>query len=77
MAVGSSDPIRRDTISHITSTTKPITAAATAILVEECKLRLDELVHSLLPELANRKVLKRFDRPFRDTRHEPARPPVE
>src|SRR5207244_3940936 len=34
-AVGGSAPIRRDTIFRITSMTKPITAAATMILVEE------------------------------------------
>ena len=36
------DVMRRDTIFRIASMTKPITAAATMILVEECKLRLDE-----------------------------------
>ncbi len=40
-AVGGNDPMRRDTIFRISSMTKPITAAATMILVEECKLRLD------------------------------------
>ena len=40
--LGGSDPMRRDTIFRISSMTKPITAAATMILVEECKLRLDE-----------------------------------
>ncbi len=65
--VGGSDPIRRDTIFRITSMTKPITAAATMILVEECKLRLDEPVDRLLPELANRRVLKRLDGPLDDT----------
>src|SRR5262249_34095255 len=43
------------------------TAAATMILVEECKLRLDEPVDRLLPELANRQVLKRLDGPLDDT----------
>jgi len=66
-AVGGSDPIRRDTIFRIASLTKPITAAAAMILVEECKLRLDEPVDRLLPELANRKVLKRLDGPLDDT----------
>ena len=37
------------------------------ILVEECKLRLDEPVDRLLPELADRKVLKRLDGPLDDT----------
>ena len=48
---GGRDPVRRDTIFRIASLTKPITAAATMILVEECRLRLDEPVHRLLPGL--------------------------
>jgi CubicO group peptidase (beta-lactamase class C family) len=59
--------LKRDAIMRIASMTKPITAAATMILVEECKLRLDEPVDRLLPELANRKVLKRIDGPLDDT----------
>jgi len=66
-AIGGGDPIRRDTIFRITSMTKPITAAAAMILVEECKLRLDEPVDRLLPELARRKVLRRIDGPLEDT----------
>jgi CubicO group peptidase (beta-lactamase class C family) len=66
-ALGAGDPIGRDTIFRITSMTKPITAAAAMILVEECKLRLDEPVDRLLPELAHRKVLKRIDSPLEDT----------
>jgi CubicO group peptidase (beta-lactamase class C family) len=60
-------PMRRDTIFRIASMTKPITAAAAMILVEECKLRLDEPVDRLLPELADRKVLKQLDGPLDDT----------
>jgi CubicO group peptidase (beta-lactamase class C family) len=37
------------------------------ILVEECKVRLDEPVDALLPELAERTVLKRLDGPLDDT----------
>lgn len=66
-ALGGGDPIRRDTIFRISSMTKPITAAATMILVEECKVRLDEPVDRLLPELADRRVLKRLDGPLDDT----------
>lgn len=51
-------PMRRDTIFRIASMTKPITAVAAMILVEQCKLRLDEPLNHLLPELANHKVLK-------------------
>src|SRR5438046_2355787 len=66
-AVEGLDQMRRDTIFRISSMTKPITAAATMILVEECKVRLDEPVDRLLPELAGRKVLKRLDGPLDDT----------
>ncbi len=73
-AIGDSAPMRRDTIFRISSMTKPITAAATMILVEECKLRLDEPVDALLPELAERQVLKRLDGPLDDT--VPAKRPI-
>lgn len=65
---------KRDTIFRISSMTKPITAAAAMILVEECKLRLDEPVDRLLPELARRTVLKRLDGPLEDTA--PAKRPI-
>lgn len=51
-------PMQRNTIFALASMTKPITAVATMMLVEEGKLRLDEPVDRLLPELAHRKVLK-------------------
>jgi len=66
--------VERDTIFRISSMTKPITAAAAMILVEECRLRLDDPVDGLLPELANRQVLKRIDGPVDDT--EPATRPI-
>jgi CubicO group peptidase (beta-lactamase class C family) len=65
-AVGGA-PVGRDSIFRISSMTKPITAVAAMILVEECKIRLDEPVDRLLPELANRKVLKQIDGPIEDT----------
>jgi CubicO group peptidase (beta-lactamase class C family) len=67
-------PMRRDTIFRISSMTKPIIAAATMILVEECTLRLDEPVDALLPVLAERRVLKRLDGPLDDT--VPAKRPI-
>jgi len=66
--------MRRDTIFRISSMTKPIIAVATMILVEECKLRLDEPVDRWLPELADRQVLRRLDGPLDDT--EPAKRPI-
>lgn len=74
MAFGSSNQVGRDTIFRIASMGKPVIAAATMILVEECKLRLDEPVDRLLPELANRKVLKRLAGPLDDT--VPAKRPI-
>jgi len=73
-AAGGSDPMRRDTIFRIASLTKPIAAAAAMILVEECRLRLDEPVDRLLPELVGRRVLKRLDGPLDDT--VPAKRPI-
>ncbi|HEV2459119.1 MAG TPA: serine hydrolase domain-containing protein [Ktedonobacterales bacterium] len=67
MAAGGSAPMRRDTIFRISSMTKPITAVATMILMEECTLRLDDPVDRLLPELADRRVLQRLDGPLDDT----------
>jgi CubicO group peptidase (beta-lactamase class C family) len=50
-SAGGQDPMRRDTIFRIASMTKPVTAVAAMILVEEAKLRLDEPVDRWLPEL--------------------------
>ena len=60
-------PMRRDTIFRLASVTKPITAVATMILVEECRLRLDDPVDEFLPELANRRVLRTIDSELDDT----------
>src|SRR5882757_9102225 len=57
-------PMQRDTIFRISSMTKPITAVAALILVEECRLRLDDPVDPWLPELAERKVLRAIDAPL-------------
>jgi CubicO group peptidase (beta-lactamase class C family) len=49
--------VGRDSLFRISSMTKPIVAVAALILVEECRLRLDDPVDELLPELADRRVL--------------------
>lgn len=67
-------PMRRDTIFRLASTTKPITVSPVMILLDECKLHLDDPVDTWLPELANRQVLKRPDGPLDDT--VPARRPI-
>src|SRR6201985_783427 len=56
-------PMKRDTIFRIASITKLVTAVAAMILVEECKLRLDDSIEPWLPELANRQVLKSLSSP--------------
>jgi CubicO group peptidase (beta-lactamase class C family) len=66
-ADGDRGPIRRDSLFRISSMTKPVTAVATMILVEECRLRLDEPVDRLLPELADRSVLASMDAALDDT----------
>ena len=47
--------------------TKPVVAVAAMVLVEDCRLRLDEPVDDHLPELADRRVLVDPDGPLDDT----------
>jgi CubicO group peptidase (beta-lactamase class C family) len=58
MSVGRPAPMTRSTIFRIASLTKPIAAVAAMLLVEECKLRLDDSIEPWVPELAQRRVLK-------------------
>jgi CubicO group peptidase (beta-lactamase class C family) len=74
MAFGNGGDMRRDTIFRIASMTKPVTATAVMMLIEQGKFRLDEPVDRLLPELANRRVLRRLDAEVDDT--VPARRPL-
>ena len=67
-------PMRRDTIFRMASTSKPVTVAAAMVLLDECRLRLDDTVDQWLPELADRRVLARIDAPLDDT--VPARRPI-
>ena len=73
MAVGG-PPMRRDTLFRISSTTKPMTAAAVLALVDDGLLKLDGQVDELLPELAGRRVLRRPDGPLGET--VPAQRPI-
>ncbi|HSP03635.1 MAG TPA: serine hydrolase domain-containing protein, partial [Acidimicrobiales bacterium] len=54
---GEPAPVERDSLFRIASVTKPIVAVAALLLVEECRLRLEDPVDDLLPELADRRVL--------------------
>lgn len=61
------EPMRRDAIFRIASMTKPVTGVAALMLVEDGALSLDDPVERWLPELADRRVLRRIDGPVDDT----------
>jgi CubicO group peptidase (beta-lactamase class C family) len=61
------EPMQRDSLFRVASFTKPIVAAAAMILVDENRLRLDDPLTDLLPELAGMRVLKDPAGPVDDT----------
>ncbi len=60
-------PMERDSLFRIASMTKPVTGAATMVLIEEGLVGLDEHVDRLLPELADRRVLRDLAGPLDQT----------
>src|SRR5262245_58833824 len=66
MAAGG-QPTRAAPGLRIASITKPITAAVVLSLAEDGLVGLEEPVDRLLPELADRRVLRRPDGPLTDT----------
>ncbi|MFG3239765.1 serine hydrolase domain-containing protein [Streptomyces sp. NPDC048157] len=56
--VGGTVPMARDSIFRIASMTKPVTAAAAMVLVDEGRIALDEPVRQWLPELAAPMVVR-------------------
>jgi len=66
MSVGGA-PMRRDAIFRIASLTKLVTAVAALTLVEECRLRLDDPIDELVPEMAGMRVLRDPDAALDDT----------
>lgn len=70
-AVGSADlergvPMARDSIFRIASITKPVTAAAVMMLVEDGRIALDDPVGKWLPELASPMVVRTPQGPVDD-----------
>ncbi|MFB6721505.1 serine hydrolase domain-containing protein [Kribbella sp. NPDC056345] len=59
--------MQRDTIFRMASTSKPVAVSAAMVLLDECRLRLDDPVDQWLPELADRQVLRQLDGPLDDT----------
>lgn len=70
-AVGSLDvdgtaPMARDSIFRIASITKPITAAAMMVLIDDGRIALDDAVEKWLPELASPSVVRTPTGPIDD-----------
>lgn len=63
---GGTSPMARDSVFRIASITKPITAAAVMMLVDEGRLALDEPVGHRLPELAAPSVVRTPQSPVDD-----------
>ncbi|HEY0817068.1 MAG TPA: serine hydrolase domain-containing protein [Pseudonocardia sp.] len=79
VAVGSLDvegtaPMARDSIFRIASLTKPITAAALLMLVEDGRIAVDDPIGTWLPELAAPMVVRTPQSPVDDV--VPARRPI-
>jgi CubicO group peptidase (beta-lactamase class C family) len=71
LAVGSADvegtaPMARDSLFRIASVTKPITAAAAMVLVEDGRVALDDPIRKWLPELASPVVVRTPESPVDD-----------
>jgi CubicO group peptidase (beta-lactamase class C family) len=60
-------PLTRGALFRVASLTKPITAATTMSMVEDGSLRLDQTIDDLVPELADRRVLRAIDAELDDT----------
>ncbi|MET8978082.1 serine hydrolase domain-containing protein [Streptomyces sp. NPDC004539] len=64
--VEGSAPMARETIFRLASVTKPVTAAAVMLLVDEGRLALDAPVEEWLPELAKPNVVRTPSSPVDD-----------
>ena len=56
--VRSGAPVEPDTIFRIASMTKPVTAVAALMLYDEGRVRLDDPITDVVPELSDLKVLR-------------------
>ncbi|MFD4649100.1 serine hydrolase domain-containing protein [Streptomyces sp. NPDC058441] len=65
-ALGGGSPMARDSIFRIASITKPITAAAVMMLVDEGRIALDDPVDRWLPEISKPVVVRTPDAPVDD-----------
>ena len=65
-SIENNTPMQTDSLFRIASMSKPLTSTLTMQLIEEGRIGLDDSVDRWLPELANRKVLRRPDGPLSD-----------
>lgn len=72
--VTGTSPMARDSIFRIASISKPITAAAVMMLVEDGRIALDDPIGTWLPELASPAVVRTPTSPIDDV--VPARSPI-
>ena len=70
----SRDPMRRDTIFQIQSMTKPVTALAAMILLEEGLLRLNDPVETYLPEFRGQTLARSAGVDEQTAEQQPVRP---
>jgi CubicO group peptidase (beta-lactamase class C family) len=66
-ALGETTAITTDTPLRVSSLTKPVVAALALGMVEDGQLALDDPVERFVPELADRRVLRRLSGPLGDT----------
>jgi CubicO group peptidase (beta-lactamase class C family) len=66
LEIGSAGEIESESIVRIASITKPITAAAVMLLVDEGLVRLDDPISRWLPELASPRVVRTPQSPLDD-----------
>jgi CubicO group peptidase (beta-lactamase class C family) len=65
-----------DSIYRIYSMTKPVTGLATAMLIDEGKLGLDQPLHEILPKFRTMQVQRIYDGPITADNLEPAIRPI-
>lgn len=70
-------PLTVDAVVRVSSNTKPIVAALTLALAADGVLALDDPVERYVPELGDRRVVRRLDAPIGDTVPASRQPTVE
>lgn len=75
MDLESKKPMAKDTLFRLASSSKPVTATAILILMEEGKLKLTDPVSKFIPEFRNQRVAVEAERQAPPMTDRPAMPP--